>query len=131
MGATHVTVTIRNPADPDRAWEGLFLVDTGATDSLVPRPHLEAIGLRPKGRRVSSGSASAAPNRIVPPTVSPMNSISPTVTSTVTSRSRPDQPTAEATPRGTAQAPAGTGLIMRGTEAQSRSITTIAGDAGC
>ena len=52
MGATHVTVTIRNPAEPDRAWEGLFLVDTGATDSLVPRPHLEAIGLRPKGHRV-------------------------------------------------------------------------------
>ena len=52
MGATHVTVTIRNPADPDRAWEGLFLVDTGATDSLVPRPHLEAIGLAPRGRRV-------------------------------------------------------------------------------
>ena len=51
MGATHVTVTIRNPAEPDRAWEGLFLVDTGATDSLVPRPHLEAIGLQPKGRR--------------------------------------------------------------------------------
>ena len=52
MGVTHVTVTIRNPADPDRAWEGLFLVDTGAMDSRVPRPHLEAIGLRPKGRRV-------------------------------------------------------------------------------
>ena len=52
MGATHVTVTIRNPAAPDRCWEGLFLVDTGATDSLVPRPHLEAIGLEPKGRRV-------------------------------------------------------------------------------
>ena len=51
MGATHVTVTIRNPADPDRAWEGLFLVDTGATDSLVPRPQLEAVGLEPKGRR--------------------------------------------------------------------------------
>ena len=52
MGATHVTVTIRNPADPDRTWEGLFLVDTGATDSLVPRAHLESIGLQPKGRRV-------------------------------------------------------------------------------
>ena len=52
MGATHVTVTIRNPADPDRSWEALFLVDTGATDSLVPRQHLEAIGLKPKGRRV-------------------------------------------------------------------------------
>ena len=51
MGATHVTVTIRNPAEPERAWEGLFLVDTGATDSLVPRPGLEAIGLQPKGRR--------------------------------------------------------------------------------
>ena len=51
MGATHVTVTIRNPAAPDRYWEGLFLVDTGAMDSLVPRPHLEAIGLAPKGRR--------------------------------------------------------------------------------
>ena len=52
MSATHVTVTIRNPAEPDRSWEGLFLVDTGATDSLVPRPHLEAIGLKPKGQRV-------------------------------------------------------------------------------
>jgi clan AA aspartic protease len=52
MGITQVTVTIRNPADLDKAWEGLFLVDTGATDSLVPRPHLEAIGLKPKGQRV-------------------------------------------------------------------------------
>ena len=52
MGATHVTVTIRNPAEPHRAWEGLFLVDTGATDSLVPRQHLEAIGLSSKGQRV-------------------------------------------------------------------------------
>lgn len=52
MGATHVTVRITNPADEDRFWEGLFLVDTGATDSLVPRLHLEAIGLEPRGRRV-------------------------------------------------------------------------------
>ena len=52
MGATHVTVKITNPADPEKFWEGLFLVDTGATDSLVPRNHLEAIGLQPKGRRV-------------------------------------------------------------------------------
>ena len=29
MGAIHVTVGIRNPAEPDRVWEGLFLVDTG------------------------------------------------------------------------------------------------------
>ena len=39
MGATHVTVTIRNTAAPHRSWEGLFLVDTGATDCLVPRQH--------------------------------------------------------------------------------------------
>ena len=52
MGAIHVTVGIRNPAEPDRVWEGLFLVDTGATDCLVPRQHLESIGLAPKGRRV-------------------------------------------------------------------------------
>ena len=52
MGVTHVTVTIRNPAEPDRTWEGLFLVDTGVPDCLVPRPHLEAIGLAPKGQRL-------------------------------------------------------------------------------
>ena len=52
MGAIHVTVIIRNPADPDRTWEGLLLVDTGAADCLVPRPWLESIGLGSKGQRV-------------------------------------------------------------------------------
>lgn len=51
MGTTHVTVTIRNPANPEKSWEGLFLVDAGAIDSLVPRNHLEAIGLKPKAQR--------------------------------------------------------------------------------
>ena len=46
MGVTHVTVAIRNPAEPEGVWEGLFLVDTGATDCLVPRQHLESIGLK-------------------------------------------------------------------------------------
>ncbi len=52
MGATYVTAAVRNPAEPNRSWQGLFLVDTGATDCLIPRPCLEAIGLEPKGRRV-------------------------------------------------------------------------------
>ena len=52
MGATHVTVTIRNLAEPDRTWDGLFLVDTGATDCMVPRQHLEAIGIMPQGKRL-------------------------------------------------------------------------------
>lgn len=51
MGAAYVDVTIRNPADPLRSWTGKFLVDTGACDSLVPRTHLTAIGLQPRGRR--------------------------------------------------------------------------------
>ena len=51
MGAMHVTVGIRNPAEPDRFWEGPFLVDSGATDCLVPRQHLESIGLAPQGQR--------------------------------------------------------------------------------
>ena len=52
MGVTQVTAIIRNPAEPDRTWEGLFLVDTGAVDCLVPRQHLEAIGLVPEGQRI-------------------------------------------------------------------------------
>ena len=52
MGVTHIDVTVRNPADPTRTWEGRFLVDTGAIDSLVPRSRLEAIGLKPVGQRV-------------------------------------------------------------------------------
>lgn len=52
MGLTHVQVTVRNPADLGRSWEGTFLVDTGAIDSLVPRDRLEQIGLRPRDQRV-------------------------------------------------------------------------------
>ena len=51
MGATYVDVTIRNPADLMRSWTGPFLVDAGAFDSLVPKVHLEAIGLEPRGVR--------------------------------------------------------------------------------
>ena len=51
MGATHVTVTVKNPAARDRAWQSEFLVDTGAIDSLVPRQHLEAIGIEPISSR--------------------------------------------------------------------------------
>lgn len=52
MGVTYVTAVVRNPAEPERSWEGLFLVDTGAIDSLIPRTCLDAIGLKPKGQRV-------------------------------------------------------------------------------
>ena len=51
MGATQVTVTIRNPADTERSWEGLFLVDTGSFDCLVPGKALREIGIEPQGER--------------------------------------------------------------------------------
>ena len=51
MGATHVTVTVRNPAEPHRTWEGVFRVNPGAMNCLAPRKHLAAIGLVPEGQR--------------------------------------------------------------------------------
>jgi len=51
VGATHVTVSVSNPANPARRWQSLFLVDTGATDCYVPAKHLRAIGIRPRGKR--------------------------------------------------------------------------------
>lgn len=51
MGVVQVTATVRNPAQPDRSWDGLFLVDTGSTDCVVPSSALRSIGLAPRGRR--------------------------------------------------------------------------------
>ena len=51
MGMTHVTVTVRNPAKPGKTWEGLFLVDTGAVDTLVPGKFLRKIGIIPRAER--------------------------------------------------------------------------------
>ena len=48
----HATTTIRNPTEPKRCWEGEFLVDTGAMETLVPRERLEAIGIEPERQRV-------------------------------------------------------------------------------
>ena len=52
VGEVYITAVIRNPADPELMWEGEFLVDTGATDTLVPRQHLESIGIFSEGQRV-------------------------------------------------------------------------------
>ena len=51
MGITQVTVAVRNPARPTKIWEGLFLVDTGAMDCMVPAKHLRALGLKRRGTR--------------------------------------------------------------------------------
>jgi clan AA aspartic protease len=64
VGATHVTVAVCNPANPDKRWEALFLVDTGATDCYVPAKHLRAVGIKPKGKRtyeLADGSEVSVP----------------------------------------------------------------------
>ncbi len=59
-----MTVAVRNPARPNKAWEGLFLVETGAVDCLVPAKHLRALGLKRRGQRtyeLADGSEIALP----------------------------------------------------------------------
>lgn len=51
MGVTHVTAAVTQPGDPKRRWEGLFLVDTGAIDCMVPGNRLREIGIEPTGKR--------------------------------------------------------------------------------
>ncbi len=51
MGVIQVTAAVRNPADPEKFREGLFLVDTGSVDCMVPGKHLKEIGLSPQGKR--------------------------------------------------------------------------------
>ena len=52
MSLIYETATVRNPADLSKVWEGRFLIDTGATDCLIPRTYLEAIGLEAKDQRI-------------------------------------------------------------------------------
>jgi len=50
MGLTRVTTKITALSNGEKSYEAVFLVDTGATDSLVPAPELEKIGLRREGK---------------------------------------------------------------------------------
>jgi clan AA aspartic protease len=52
MGLIHVTVTLRRIEGADASYEGDFLVDTGATDSMAPARELHRIGVEPAGRTV-------------------------------------------------------------------------------
>lgn len=50
MGLIHVSVALRVPGSSDGAYEAIFLVDTGATDSMAPASGLAMAGIRPVGR---------------------------------------------------------------------------------
>lgn len=49
MGLTYVTVSLKSPGAKDGAYEAVFLVDTGATDSMAPAVELAKIGIEPVG----------------------------------------------------------------------------------
>lgn len=58
---TSVTIKIKNPADPKRLFENAFLVDSGATYTVVPAGVLKKIGIKPQ----SEEKFSLADGRIV------------------------------------------------------------------
>jgi clan AA aspartic protease len=45
-----VTVTLKVPGSANGGYQALFLVDTGATDSMAPGPELRAAGIAPVGK---------------------------------------------------------------------------------
>ena len=49
MGLTHVAVRLFNSASSD-TYSADFLVDTGATDTMVPASDLKKIGIQPLGK---------------------------------------------------------------------------------
>jgi hypothetical protein len=49
MGLMFVTVTLRVPGTQSAGYEGLFLVDSGAIDSMAPASALAAAGFDPVG----------------------------------------------------------------------------------
>src|SRR3990172_8975269 len=50
MGLTKVTTKLTSLGDPSRSFEALFLVDTGATDSMAPADELERLGVKQEGK---------------------------------------------------------------------------------
>lgn len=50
MGLTKVTTKLTSLTSPDKSYEAVFLVDTGATDSMVPAEELEKINVVKEGK---------------------------------------------------------------------------------
>ena len=48
MGMTNVQLKIKNPQDPKRSMRGDFLVDSGATYTVVPTDILNRLGIKPQ-----------------------------------------------------------------------------------
>lgn len=50
MGTTVVNLKVKNPQNPSKFYEGEFLVDSGATFTVVPTTILAKLGIKPQGR---------------------------------------------------------------------------------
>ena len=50
MGLAKVTTKLSNLADPKRSFESLFLVDSGAADSMAPADELKKLGIEEEGK---------------------------------------------------------------------------------
>lgn len=48
MGMTDVRLKVKNPRNPSKVFEGEFLVDSGATYTVVPTTVLKEIGIKPQ-----------------------------------------------------------------------------------
>lgn len=51
MGLTRIAVTLKSVGTSKRSYRADFLVDTGATDSMVPASELRSIGVQAVGKR--------------------------------------------------------------------------------
>ena len=47
MGMTKVKMIVKSPRNPSKKFEGEFLVDSGATYSVVPKEELKKMGIKP------------------------------------------------------------------------------------
>ena len=68
MGLTKVTTKLTSLSDRAKSYEAVFLVDTGATDSLAPADELEKLGVQEEGRmsyELSDGTVKEYPFGLV------------------------------------------------------------------
>lgn len=68
MGLTRVTTRLINFEAPTQYYEAIFLVDTGATDSMAPSDELEKLGVRKEGKtsyELADGSVKEYPFGLV------------------------------------------------------------------
>lgn len=51
MGFIHLPVSLKAPGTSSNGYEAVFLIDTGAIDSMAPASDLRRVGIQPLGRK--------------------------------------------------------------------------------